>query len=357
MSNFFTRHRNTLLHVTFWVLYATIFFLQVSYGRREAPEWGVVIPDVSFHIIMLLIISYVHYFFFLPRLIAGWAVGRYLLTYGPLFLGLTYLTLIGKQYLIDGFTYEQPWVYSLRFGLNVFVAAVVVTTFVSLLRLAENYFELEAKSRELENQQLTSELRFLRAQVNPHFLFNTLNNMYYLSVDESPRTANVIAKLAGMMRYMLYDSNAPTVPLAKEVEYMESYIELEKMRLNDDVPIAFEVHTEGVEAGAMGGVKQGSTRIVPLVLITFLENAFKHGISNGSGKSWITVSLNVSGNELNYTVKNSRVEEAAKTVTEQSGIGLVNVRRRLELSYPNRHSLDVTETETEYAANLKLQLS
>lgn len=347
MSNFFQRNKKPLLHVAFWTMYASYFFYNISYGRRGEPNWERVIPDFLFHLISLLAISYVNYFYFLPRLLKGQKIGRYLLTFIPVFIFLAYLMLLGKQYLIDGFTYKDDWVYSLRFGLNVYMVAFFVTAFVGLLKFVEDYFELEARSRELENRQLTSELRFLKAQVNPHFLFNTLNNLYFLATNKSDQTPEVVAKLSGMMRYMIHESNTEQVPLSKEVEYIENYLDLERLRLNEDVPITFEVD------GSIEGV-----RITPMVLITFLENAFKHGIGNTRGGSWITVKLVVISDLLQYTVTNSVVAQADKTVREASGLGLSNVRRRLELSYPNpdQYILEVTEDKERYRVKLTINL-
>jgi hypothetical protein len=345
MPNFFQRNKKPLLHIAFWAMYASYFFYNISYGRRGEPDWSQIIPDFLFHIVSLLVISYLNYFYFLPRLLKGQHFGRYILTFVPVFLGLSFLVLLGKQYLLDGFTHEDEWMYSIRFGLNVFMAAFFITAFVGLLKFVEDYFELEARSRELENRQLTSELRFLKAQVNPHFLFNTLNNLYYLAVNQSERTPEVVAKLSGMMRYMIHESNEEKVPVNREVEYMENYLDLEKLRLNEEVPITFEVH------GETAGV-----RITPLILITFLENAFKHGIGNASEGSWITVSLNVAAGTLHYKVANSIVRQSEKTVRQASGIGLTNVRRRLDLSYPGKYELDVTEDAERYSVHLEIDL-
>ena len=155
----------------------------------------------------------------------------------------------------------------------------------------------------------------------------------------------MIAKLSGMMRYMIHDSNAEKVPLNKEVEYLENYLDLEKLRLNEEVPITFEV--EGNVAGA---------RITPLILIAFLENAFKHGIGNNGASSWITVSLQVTDGIMHYRVANSVLQQSEKTVREASGMGLANVRRRLDLSYPGKYSLDVTEDAERYRVYLKINL-
>lgn len=326
-------------------MYASYFFYNITYGRRGEPDWSRVVPDFIFHIASLLTVSYVNYFYFLPRLLKDQRLGRYLLTFMPVFVGMAFLSLIGKRYLIDGFTHEDEWAYSIRFATNVFMSVFFVTAFVGLLKFVEDYFELEARSRELENRQLTSELRFLKAQVNPHFLFNTLNNLYYLAVNQSAQTPEIIAKLSGMMRYMIHESNAEQVALSKEIEYMENYLDLERLRLNEEVPITFEV--DGDVAGA---------RITPLILIAFLENAFKHGIGNGGGNSWITVSIRVVAGTLDYRVANSIVQQSEKTVRDASGIGLANVRRRLELSYPDNYRLDVNEDGERYRVHLKIKL-
>lgn len=339
MSTFFQKHNKPILHVAFWLMYGSYFLFAISVGRRGDPDWGRIIPDFSLYILFLLVISYSNYFFFLPRLIRDRNFSRYLMTYVPVFLTLVFLLFKCRQFIIltlgEG---TNTWVYSARFALSVFMAAFFVSAFVGLLKFIEDYFELA-------NQQLNSELRFLKAQVNPHFLFNTLNNLYYLAVNQSDQTPEVVAKLSGMMRYMIHESNTETVPLSKEVAYMENYLDLEKLRLNEAVPIAFEV--QGEISGA---------RITPLILITFLENAFKHGISNAREGSWITVRLSVKGQHLHYQVANSIVAQGEKTVREASGIGLVSVRRRLELSYPGKHEISVSEDDERYRVDLKIEL-
>lgn len=346
MSTDSTKRKKIILHVAFWLAYASFFMYQVSSGRRiEESGWTTILIDVSFHLFAMVGISYMNYFFFMPRLLKQKNIGRYIIEFVPIFLALMYLVLLGKQYILDGFTHEREFVYSLRFALYVFISAFFLVQFVGLLKFVENYFELEAHKQELEKNQLISELRFLKAQVNPHFLFNTLNNLYYLAFTKSPNTPDVIAKLSQMMRYMLYESNHNRVPLDKELEYMENYISLEKLRLSDEVPITFEV--SGSTEGKM---------IAPLVFITFLENAFKHGVSNGKKGSWIDVSIHVENDTCTYQVKNSKIQNTDKTVPEKSGIGLQNVKRRLDLSYPNDYELELDETEDTYSIQLRLKV-
>ncbi len=344
MSDLLDRRRRPILHVAFWLVYATFFFYQISFGRRGEVEWARVLPDFGFHIASLLALSYFNYFLLLPEALRTKDWRAYLLRFLPFIVVGSVLTLLGKRAIIASTMDNPGWAQSTRFAVSVLLSTAMIVLFVGLLRFVEDYFDNEARRTELENASLSSELRFLRAQVNPHFLFNTLNNLYYLAVNQSPQTPEVIAKLAGLMRYLLHDSNHATVPLDKEVEYMRNYISLEQLRLNDQVPIAFEVSGP-----------TGSVQVVPLILITFLENAFKHGINNSGGASFIDVYLKASPAEVSFEVVNSKVVHSSKTVTESSGIGLANARRRLELGYPGRHSLAVTETDDVYRVSLSLK--
>lgn len=339
--------RNTIIHIGFWLVYASFFFYQISSGRRvEQFGWSQIFLDFAFHMFSLMSLSYLNYSFFMPRFLKHRKLGKYLLELLPVFLVFMYLVLLGKQYIIDGFTHEIAWVYSSRFIINVFVSALFLVIFVGLLKFVEDYFELEARKKELENEQLLSELRFLKAQINPHFLFNTLNNLYYLAVNQSPNTPEVILKLSQMMRYLLHDSNHPRVPMSKEIEYMQNYIDLEQMRLTNEVPILFEVK---------GNVERH--RIAPLIFITFLENAFKHGVSSSSKNSWIKINIFIENGSCTYTVSNSKISENSKTVNEKSGIGLQNVTRRLDLSYPDIHELIIEDNNDNYTVTLKLELT
>ena len=288
---------------------------------------------------------YLNYFYFLPRFFKHRNIGRYLLEFIPVFLLLGYLVLLGKRWLLADYEFWAKFIYSTRFTVNVILNTFFLVVFVSLLKFVEDWFELEAKKKEMENEQLSSELRFLKAQINPHFLFNTLNNLYYLAFNNSPNTTEVIAKLSQMMRYMLYESNYPRVPLDKEIEYIQNYISLEKLRFDESVTISFEV--KGKTAGVT---------IVPLVLITFLENAFKHGVSSSASNAWIKATLNVEEGVCYYKVANSKIHESGKTVKEKSGIGLKNVKRRLDLSYTENYELAVQENENSYSVDLKLNL-
>jgi len=261
------------------------------------------------------------------------------------FAAIISLRIYLEREVLNVSTNREGYLYSMRFIVQVVTSTFFIVIFVGMLRFAEDWFELEAKRKELENEKLLAELNFLKAQINPHFLFNTLNNLYYLAYTKSDNTTEVIAKLSQMMRYMIYDSNHGKVPLSKEIEYMQNYISLERLRLNNQIPINFELK------GDVGNVS-----IAPLIFITFLENAFKHGVSNSNPSAWVRISIELKDDECIYEVENSKLGDKAEE-HEKSGIGLQNVQRRLELSYPGKYKLSSEDLQDRYIVKLNLSLT
>jgi two-component system, LytTR family, sensor histidine kinase AlgZ len=341
------RSRIFLLHLSFWGLYFSFFFYQITYARRGQD---VVLPraflDASTHVLIMAGIAYLNYFYFLPRFLKHKNAGRYLLEFiVPLALTIVFHIYIKRQIYGGDENSRTGFLYTTRFIVQHSSSVVFIVIFIGMLRFAVDWFQLEARKREIENEKLMAELRFLKAQINPHFLFNTLNNLYYLAFTQSPNTTVVIDRLSQMMRYMIYESNHPKVPLIKEIEYMENYISLEKLRLDNQVPICLEVKGSPV-----------TVMIEPFLFITFLENAFKHGVSNNTENSWVKAHIAVEGNRCTYIVENSVLTQK-ENYEGKSGIGLQNLRRRLELSYPGRHTLQVEETPEKYRVELSLELS
>jgi sensor histidine kinase YesM len=290
-----------------------------------------------------LTIAYLNYFIFLPRFLKHKNFWRYLIE----FLMPFTLLIVARLYLIRLTMVESPrfdYLNSPLFVVQVTSTTLFIVIFVGMLRFAADWFELEARKKEIENEKLIAELNFLKAQINPHFLFNTLNNLYYLAYSKADNTTEVIAKLSQMMRYMIYESNHPKVLLTKEIEYMQSYISLERMRLNNQIPIQFDIK---------GSIE--NVWITPLIFITFLENAFKHGVSDNNPKAWIKISIDLKGKECVYTVENSKAAKGDSN--EKSGIGLQNVKRRLELSYPRQFQLKMEDSPDVYYVQLNLTLS
>lgn len=343
MQTTLQRNRVLLLHLVFWCIYLSFNFYQINfYQQQRGYDWGRALSFMSLQFIFTFSIAYINYFLFLPRFLAHKQIGKYLFEFVIPFAVLVAL----RVYIQRMLSVDSPraeYYYSHMYVIQVTVTMLFITIFVSMMRFAVDWFELEARKKEMENEKLIAELNFLKAQINPHFLFNTLNNLYYLAYSKSANTTEVIAKLSQMMRYMIYDSNHPKVLLSKEIEYMQSYISLERLRLNNQIPIHFDIHgnTENVW-------------ITPLIFITFLENAFKHGVSNNNPKAWVDISIRLNGNQCVYTVKNSKV--VSTEPNDKSGIGLQNVKRRLELSYPNQYQLTIDNKPEVYSVQLELTL-
>ena len=335
------------MHLSFWCVYLSFFIYQVSAFQR-GPEinWTRVATVVTIQVSFAMVIGYLNYFLFLPRFLAekkGW---RYFLEFALTFAVLITLRIHLERYLIDGYTHEERYLYSGRFLFHVITTNLFIVIFLGMLRFAVDWFEFESRKKAVENERLLAELNFLKAQINPHFLFNTLNNLYYLAYTQSSNTTEVIAKLSQMMRYMIYDTNHLQVPLTKEIEYMQNYISLERLRLNNQIPINFNI--EGNTDGVL---------IAPLIFITFLENAFKHGVSNHYPGAWVNILIQLRGKECIYKVENSKMSGTKPEAEEKSGIGLQNVKRRLELSYPEKNKLTIEDKPDRYVVQLNITLS
>jgi hypothetical protein len=216
------------------------------------------------------------------------------------------------------------------------------------LFLAVFFFSLILKIsyrwRQSEREKLNAELSYLKAQINPHFLFNTLNSIYSLAIEKSDQTPAAIIKLSGMMRYVISDAGHHLVSLSKEIEYLHNYIELQKVRFGNEVPLSFTVN--GVYAGK---------QIAPLILISFVENAFKHGI-NASEDSDIRIDINITSHQLHFTSFNNKVS-VQKMPEDIGGLGIDNTKKRLELLYPGRHTLEITDDPHYFFVSLLLQLT
>jgi len=227
----------------------------------------------------------------------------------------------------------------------------ILFIFIIVFGLSIAYFFLKEWSRvekmrsDLAAVQLDTEVKFLKSQVNPHFLFNTLNNLFSMAQKKgNDDLADGISKLSGMMRYMIYESNEEKVPLKKEIEYLEDCILLNKLRYADDealVKFDFPAETKGVI-------------VAPMLFIPFVENAFKHGVSIGK-QSRINISLSVNQDELIFSCLNDDYKHV-KRMDENSGIGLDNVKRRLELVYPGKHQLHINNPDGQFHVELKINL-
>jgi LytS/YehU family sensor histidine kinase len=211
------------------------------------------------------------------------------------------------------------------------------------IRLGYSFLRNQNEKKALENAHLNAEVNFLKSQINPHFLFNTLNGIYSQAHQKSEHTENSILKLSDLLRYVLYDSSEDKVDLGKDIQYLTNYIDLQKLRLSQKVTIEYKV---------TGNVK--GRQIAPLLLITFVENAFKHGISY-TNPSTINIVLTIFEQTLTLLVSNPVTE--TNSFVSTGGLGLKNVTRRLDLLYPEKYLLDIVHNDYLHIVNLKINLN
>lgn len=218
----------------------------------------------------------------------------------------------------------------------IFLLVFTVGTCVSVV---QRWLETEQNRKETENEKLNTELSFLKSQVNPHFFFNTLNNIYSLAIVKSDKTATAVLKLSSIMRYILAETEQRLVPLQNEIDFIHNYIELQQVRLTNKVKVHFEVSGN-----------TGELLVAPLIFIAFIENAFKYGVSTKED-SVIDFALHTVANKIQFSARNFIVQ-SENNLQEKTGIGINNVNRRLELLYPEKHQLSYGAKEGYYSVNL-----
>jgi LytS/YehU family sensor histidine kinase len=248
------------------------------------------------------------------------------------------LTLLAFLLLVNIYFDFNP-IPPLRFSILLFL----FTVFVRFLMMFLLSMGLMAYNRlkEAEEEKLKSELSYLKAQINPHFLFNTLNSIYALTVKKSDVAPESVTRLAAIMRYAITDAVNDFVPLEKEITYVSSYIDLEKLRLTQKVKLEYSV-----EGGLEG------KQIAPLIFIPLIENAFKHGVST-SEQSEITINIKVDEKQLHLFIENTKIR---REKTESNGLGIENVRKRLNLLYPGRYRINIINDEKKFTVKLDLDL-
>lgn len=335
-------------HILFWLIYTSFFAVvygsfEEDYSRQFLKVW----LDAILQIPAVYLVLYV----LMPKLLFKGKYGQ--------FFGLLLLIILVFS-AIDWFAYvlvhkdllwpEDPyrpvlWNYGKIFKSTTKIYPVIVLAIVG--KWFKYWYKEQKNNQQLSEEKLQAELKFLKAQIHPHFLFNTLNNLYALTLKSSKEAPEVVLKLSDLLNYMLYECTADTVSLEKEVRLVEDYIALEKIRYGDRLEVNFNRPDE------INGVK-----ISPLMILPFVENAFKHGVSEELDESWISIDLSKKDESLTLKVENSKSiqQEQDDRFEYKQGIGLKNVKRRLEILYPGAYALDIHESSESFLVVLKLNL-
>lgn len=317
------------------VLWYFFIFTPYLHDPRQFDQENFFLQYILKQIICILLF-YANYFYFIPKIFKSRGLKPYLLVSTISLLSTFFLCNLVEFILIR--PSDAPFL--LFFSVVAIVQVFAVST---TFRLVEDYFLQLGTQKKLEEQNRIAELNFLRSQINPHFLFNTLNNINALIRLRPNEAERSVITLSELMRYMLNTSKHDTVELSKELEYITNYISLQKLRLPVDFNLKYELTG-----------KADSQQIEPLLLIGFIENTFKHGIS-GMDEDLIHIIISIKENTLVLNTKN-KIHKLNNIKEIISGVGLENTKKRLEIQYKNKYSLISTETSGIYEVNLKLEL-
>ena len=333
-----------LYHGIGWlVFFGILVALQLQAGEYS---FGLVLINELITVGVFAVVVYTNLFLLFPLYLKP---GRYWIYLGAL-IGLSVLftpmELVIKYFL---FASEESVQIDLLDNMEAyFLGNFLIGGVSSVGKIMTDWIAENRKKQEVENETMQSELRFLKSQINPHFLFNTLNSLYALTLKKSDKAPDIVIKLSEMMRYMLYECNEPEVPLRKEINYLRNYLDLERLRQREGIDITLDVKGQVVDQ-----------QIAPLLLIPFLENSFKHGINAALKGGFVHATLEVEHRAIRFGLENTKgdtMPRSPDTARPSGGIGLVNVRRRLELLYPQRYELEIRETPGTYAVRLALEL-
>ena len=341
------KYLEPILHILIWVLgYYMLAVLSTSAGSFRQGE-GPYEAAVLFGTIMNMVVFYATAFFLFPRLFQSKKrmLPTLLLILG--FLGICLLESYVDYTYVASFFSANNARFSAHVLQNMLVGFVVLLASLSYA-LFTNWVANEKLKRVLLEEKLSTEMAFLKSQINPHFLFNVLNSFYAKALKNNvPDLADGIAKLAELMRYMVYETNEDKVLLEKEINHLKNFVEVYQLRIaeEDDVAINFEI------IGEISTIK-----IRPMLLIPFVENAIKHGI-NPQEKSEINIMVEVTENKLYFKVSNTIMKDTNSILDESSGFGLDNLKARLSVLYPNAHSLETSIESGYFIAQLSVQLN
>lgn len=333
--------QDLVTHSVFWMLlYVILIVLDIGRNTLGFAMWEELL-NIAFY----MLIVYINILYLIPRFLTQ----KNFLWYISL-LVLTALIITPIKTLVFHTIYsDQPIMQDLFIDnqSSIFLTTFIMGSASTIYKVMNDWVMHQNERQALQNKTLESELNFLKSQINPHFLFNTLNNLYALTLKKSDQAPEIVLKLSEMMRYMLYECNESRVFLQKEINYLKNYLELEKLRQKKDIDINLTVIGD-----------PGSKMISPLLFIPFVENSFKHGLTSQIEAGFVNITIDVKDESVQFDVINSKASVVPSIFGKKKsgGIGLINIQKRLELLYPKKHSLEITDAPNEYKISMQLKL-
>ena len=325
--------------IVFWII-AFLLLISMSYGKSNL-SYAVITEAVN--ILFYLFIVYFNLYYLIPNYLHK---EKYIIYIGSILLLSILITPIKLALLYILYSGMPDIQASIVLNRNLyFLVSFSIIAISTIWQIIIDWLKSESSRKELQTKNMQSELKFLKSQINPHFLFNTLNNLYALTLKKSDLAPEIVLKLSEIMRYMLYECNEKRVFLRNELNYIQNYLDLEKLRQGQKVTINFTVK---------GNPDQ--LLVAPLIFTPFLENSFKHGLSNILDQGFVNIFLEIKDENILFLIENSKAEKMPqKQHAISGGIGLVNVKQRLELIYPNQYELIIDNSPTVYSVTLKIK--
>ena len=348
--DFNSRYR-LISHLVFWMVLLSLQLSSSSYFNSDQVPFRNNLMGDGTNLLAQMSAAYFLAYFILPRFIYA---ERYLAAILCFLLSGYFICVLSRLSVVH---IEEPW-YGKKPNpketlteiftnipklIYVYFFRIFSVAFIFMLfKLLKDQLLIQKRALSLEKEKAETELKLLKTQLNPHFLFNTLNNIYSLSICNSPVTSTSVGRLSEILDYLLYRCESPYVPLAGEINLLNNYIGLEKLRYDERLKVDFDCRVSE------------PVKIAPMILLSILENAFKHGAGNDAGEPVIRIDLQASRETLAFTVVNT-VEPGGTTIA--GNIGLSNLTRQLDLLYPKKHALGISQTEKLFTVSLKLSLT
>ena len=332
--------------ILFWIGYFTFNTIRWgSFYSDYAYSFKSNLIEFPFHIAL----SYIFIFYLLPKLFNGKVIDFFTLLVISLGLALVLKFLVAYYFTSGDVMPEYAGITStlnLAYATSYLLGQIYVIGFVTAIKLAIDWIKQKEYLTETNEMLLENELKYLRSQIQPHFFFNTLNNLYSLTIDKSDKAPDLILKLSDLMKYFLYETGKEFQTLENEISHIQDYIEIEKLRYDENLKVNFNINS-----------KTKKVIVKPLILIPLVENAFKHGARNSKKNGYITIDLNATSNLLDFRIENSFEKPTKKIKAQIGGIGLTNLKKRLDLNYgPDFFNLDIIKEKNKYIAHLKIKL-
>ncbi len=341
--------KRILLHILFWIFYLSYYTFQSGYYKKDYLD---MFEGYLIYLPIMIASTYFTNYYLVPKFLLSKKYIKFILifilsaiififsmkTVFWFYLAPKFYTKMGADaYYKAGFFYPT---YLMAHAISIYFVVFVF----GFIKLTKRWFINNQITQNLKKEKLEAEVNFLKAQMNPHFLFNVLNSLYALALKKSDKTADMILKLSAMLDYVLYESRNDFILIEKELKLISDYVELEKLRYGDKLEYSFTIE---------GPIE--NIYIAPLILFPFVENSFKHGVSNSVNKSFISVFLRSSNNEIMFNIANGKPENNI-TASKTEGIGLKNVLKRLELIYAENFKFEQTETDNTFSIKLSIKI-